>query len=182
MRQVSLFLDLLRRRPVLTMASRKMLLVLDLNKTLLCRSKSSRKAARNPRMRPWLGLFLSYLFRYDSPWSVYVWSSARPENVRLMVELCGLRAPLPPSSKNASPPHADQEHSLSDLLETLSLSQHKHHPTSKSGTTEFLEYLCPDELRTLISEGDTFYQKVPPVQLALPLQCIERRRQGWLAC
>ena len=76
------------------MASRK-LLVLDLNGTLLLRSKHARSAARSssgprPRSvypRPYLPAFREYIFSSDTmQWlDVMVWSSAQPASVADMV-------------------------------------------------------------------------------------------------
>lgn len=64
------------------------LLVLDLNGTLIYRPKN---AKREGHPRPFLSCFLEYLFSPEPdtpnrPWEVFVWSSAKPHNVRAMVE------------------------------------------------------------------------------------------------
>jgi hypothetical protein len=69
------------------------LLVLDLNGTLLYRPKG---VTRGGHPRPYLQNFLEYLFLPEPepentpttrrPWEVFVWSSAKPHNVRPMVE------------------------------------------------------------------------------------------------
>lgn len=66
--------------------SRKKLLVLDLNGTLLLRPKL-RKAIL---LRPYLPTFRSFLFHNEvASWlDVMVWSSAQPQNVDEMVERC----------------------------------------------------------------------------------------------
>jgi hypothetical protein len=66
------------------------LLVLDLNGTLIYRNKSSGNS-RTSYPRPYLGNFLDYLLANESDagnngWSVFVWSSAQPHNVRGMLE------------------------------------------------------------------------------------------------
>ena len=61
-----------------------LLVILDLNGTLLFRSvnKKNHATSRNPVVRPYLPFFLHYLF---SNFNVMVWSSAHPDNVRAMV-------------------------------------------------------------------------------------------------
>lgn len=70
------------------------LLVLDLNGTLIYRNKGS-GVSRASYPRPYLGNFLEYLLRPETAseadrrlnkWSVFVWSSAQPHNVRGMLE------------------------------------------------------------------------------------------------
>ena len=62
------------------------LLVLDLNGTLLLRSKPGYTI----HPRPYMSSFRSYLFHQSvKPWlDVMVWSSARPDNVHKMVTWC----------------------------------------------------------------------------------------------
>jgi hypothetical protein len=67
------------------------LLVLDLNGTLIYRNKGGSNF-RNAYPRPYLGSFFRYLYRpladenQARPWEVFVWSSAQPHNVRVMLE------------------------------------------------------------------------------------------------
>lgn len=67
------------------------LLVLDLNGTLVYRNKSHSNS-RNAYPRPYLGCFFKYIYRPQAdenqprPWEVFVWSSAQPHNVRVMLE------------------------------------------------------------------------------------------------
>lgn len=98
-----------------------LLVVLDLNKVLLCRSKSSRAASRRPAIRPYLSLFLSFLFRPRSPFTVFVWSSARPANVSALVQQCGLGLPLPKPQPSLAAPQARD--TLAKLLEDLNLQK-----------------------------------------------------------
>ncbi|KAF8420501.1 NLI interacting factor, partial [Tirmania nivea] len=60
------------------------LIILDLNGTLLHRSKGSKatNSSKRPHPRPYLAQFLNYLFAH---FSVMVWSSAQPANVASMV-------------------------------------------------------------------------------------------------
>jgi hypothetical protein len=58
------------------------LIVLDLNGTLVYRSKNNSKSC-NPR--PYLSEFLRYLFHPTSPFEVMVWSSARRTTVDKML-------------------------------------------------------------------------------------------------
>lgn len=69
------------------------LLVLDLNGTLIYRNKNTGNS-RSSYPRPYLANFLEYLLRVEGEgsqtksgkWSVFVWSSAQPHNVRGMLE------------------------------------------------------------------------------------------------
>lgn len=71
------------RRPAAT-AHREQLIILDLNGTLLARKCGRAKSGSiNPTPRPGLRAFLGYIFRH---FSVMVWSSARPDNVSLMLK------------------------------------------------------------------------------------------------
>lgn len=71
----------------------KKLLVLDLNGTLIFRNKNSSNS-RTAYPRPYLKSFLEYLLQKEEEgnvdglgqWSVFVWSSAQPHNVRGMLE------------------------------------------------------------------------------------------------
>ncbi|GJJ08098.1 hypothetical protein Clacol_002306 [Clathrus columnatus] len=64
------------------------LLILDLNGTLLYRSKYTKN--RIIRARPYMATFCSYLFHENvRSWlDVMVWSSAQPRNVDIMVQTC----------------------------------------------------------------------------------------------
>ncbi|KAI5849491.1 NLI interacting factor-like phosphatase-domain-containing protein [Morchella snyderi] len=65
-------------------ANREQLIILDLNGTLLARKCGRAKSGSiNPTPRPGLRAFLSYIFKH---FSVMVWSSARPDNVSLMLK------------------------------------------------------------------------------------------------
>jgi hypothetical protein len=57
------------------------LIILDLNGTLVYRKKT-----RNIILRPFTDEFAKYLFTDDNNFFVMVWSTARPENVHLMVD------------------------------------------------------------------------------------------------
>lgn len=117
-----------------------LLVVLDLNKVLLCRSKSSKAASRRPAIRPYLSLFLSFLFRPQSPFTVFVWSSARPANVSALVQQCGLAPPLPMSQPSPTTGDAPQhtKDTLARLLQDLNLQSNpgRPKPTSKVEVTE----------------------------------------------
>lgn len=71
----------------------KKLLVLDLNGTLIFRNKNSSNS-RTAYPRPYLKSFLEYLLQKEEEgnsnglgrWSVFIWSSAQPHNVRGMLE------------------------------------------------------------------------------------------------
>ncbi|RPB16059.1 hypothetical protein P167DRAFT_596159 [Morchella conica CCBAS932] len=63
---------------------REQLIILDLNGTLLARKCGRAKSGSiNPTPRPGLRAFLGYIFRH---FGVMVWSSARPDNVALMLK------------------------------------------------------------------------------------------------
>jgi hypothetical protein len=65
-------------------ANREQLIILDLNGTLLARKCGRAKSGSiNPTPRPGLRAFLNYIFKH---FSVMVWSSARPDNVSLMLK------------------------------------------------------------------------------------------------
>lgn len=77
--------------PRLTSLARQ-LIILDLNGTILARERGrAHSGSLSPTPRPGLGLFLRYLF---ANFNVMVWSSAQPDNVRMMV-----RALFSPSQK-----------------------------------------------------------------------------------
>ncbi|KAI5780331.1 hypothetical protein DFH27DRAFT_529681 [Peziza echinospora] len=62
----------------------RMLIILDLNGALLFRNKNARNTmSSHPTLRPHLAGFLEYLF---ANFSVMVWSSAQPQNVKAMVQ------------------------------------------------------------------------------------------------
>src|SRR4051794_19059059 len=58
------------------------LIILDLNGTLVYRKK-----VRNITLRPFIEEFLNYLFNDENNFLVMVWSTARPENVDIMVNM-----------------------------------------------------------------------------------------------
>ncbi|EJD52610.1 hypothetical protein AURDEDRAFT_142524 [Auricularia subglabra TFB-10046 SS5] len=63
------------------------LLILDLNGTLLFRSKATHPSKpRRVLLRPYVPAFLQYLFFRDTNYDLMVWSSAQPVNVKDMVE------------------------------------------------------------------------------------------------
>ena len=65
-------------------APARLLVILDLNGTLLCRKKGKNaQGSAAPVKRPGLVDFLDYLF---DNFSVMIWTSARPENARRMVD------------------------------------------------------------------------------------------------
>ncbi len=65
-------------------APTELLIVLDLNGTLLCRKRNKgNSGSQTPHLRPGLALFLEDLF---ASFQVLVWTSARPENAHLMVD------------------------------------------------------------------------------------------------
>ncbi|KAL7273251.1 hypothetical protein RUND412_003909 [Rhizina undulata] len=66
-------------------APQKLLIILDLNGTLLHRpGRRAHSGSLHPVLRPGLKVFLDYLF---NNFSVMVWSSAQPKNVDLMVNV-----------------------------------------------------------------------------------------------
>lgn len=60
-----------------------LLIILDLNGTLLYRRSASRSSSRRPQCRPGLSKFLDFIFEN---FSVMVWTSAQPNNAMLMVD------------------------------------------------------------------------------------------------
>ena len=68
-------------QPTVVIPASPKLVILDLNGTLLYRP--NRKQPTKMIGRPFLAQFLEYLF---SNFSVMVWSSARPQNVKVLVE------------------------------------------------------------------------------------------------
>src|SRR5205823_302228 len=58
------------------------LIILDLNGTLIYRKK-----VRNITLRPFIDEFINYLFNDENNFLVMVWSTARPENVDIMVNM-----------------------------------------------------------------------------------------------
>ncbi|GBB83370.1 hypothetical protein RclHR1_01010011 [Rhizophagus clarus] len=60
------------------------LIILDLNGTLVFRKKT--KKTRKVTLRPFLKEFIDYLFT-DGNFLVMVWTTARPENTKIMVDL-----------------------------------------------------------------------------------------------
>jgi hypothetical protein len=66
-----------------------LLIILDLNGTLLCRKKGKNaQGSISPNIRPGLREFLSYLF---TSFKVMIWTSARPENAQRMVQAAFLQ-------------------------------------------------------------------------------------------
>ncbi|KAI5813042.1 HAD-like domain-containing protein [Pyronema omphalodes] len=63
----------------------QLLIILDLNGTLLCRASKGAVGSSTPTRRPGLAYFLEYLFKNHK---VMVWTSARPENATRMVNAC----------------------------------------------------------------------------------------------
>lgn len=63
----------------------QLLIILDLNGTLLCRASKGAVGSSTPSHRPGLAYFLEYLFKNHK---VMVWTSARPENATRMVNAC----------------------------------------------------------------------------------------------
>jgi hypothetical protein len=63
----------------------RLLIILDLNGTLLCRASKGAVGSSTPSRRPGLAYFLGYLFKNHK---VMVWTSARPENATRMVNAC----------------------------------------------------------------------------------------------
>jgi hypothetical protein len=85
------YIELSREEPTTTPEPSPKLLVLDLNGALLYRSENKSAAGRVSYPRPFLHNFLAYLMTPEpsgeaSPYEVLVWSSAQPQNVRVMVE------------------------------------------------------------------------------------------------
>ncbi|CAG8633099.1 15356_t:CDS:1, partial [Acaulospora morrowiae] len=82
------YLEVLSQKSVRLSTSTPKLIVLDLNHTLLSRSK---KKSTRGTLRPYLNEFLQYLFegtdKKDGTFSVMVWSSARPQTVDALVNL-----------------------------------------------------------------------------------------------
>ncbi|PSN68137.1 HAD-like protein [Corynespora cassiicola Philippines] len=76
------YCELARAEPSVSDSGERMLVILDLNGTLLYRPNPRRKPSEH-KPRPFLGEFMEYLFRN---FHVMVWSSSRPENVAKMVE------------------------------------------------------------------------------------------------
>ncbi|KAJ4289792.1 hypothetical protein N0V90_011122 [Kalmusia sp. IMI 367209] len=69
-------------RPEVLVPPNRKLVILDLNGTLLYRP-NARKQPKKMISRPFLPQFLAYLF---DNFAVMIWSSARPENVKILVE------------------------------------------------------------------------------------------------
>lgn len=65
---------------------KRCLLVLDLNGTLLHRRRTNSGANSHVYVRPYLGAFLRYISHPAAALDVAVWSSARRENVEIMVD------------------------------------------------------------------------------------------------
>lgn len=121
------------------------LLILDLNGTLVWRSKSRAWASANrrPSRRPYLGTFLDYVFssalvagQWRRRWEVMVWSSAQPHNVATMASWAGFDVsdlekpteletvtPSPAASESRQPAESTVEDvdALADRLADMSL-------------------------------------------------------------
>ena len=77
------YLDLASQPPVDLPSPQKLLIVLDLNGTLMFRMKAkARMNSAKPLLRPGIHKFMDYIFEN---FAVMVWTSARPENAEQMV-------------------------------------------------------------------------------------------------
>ncbi|KIO19783.1 hypothetical protein M407DRAFT_82363 [Tulasnella calospora MUT 4182] len=71
-----------------TESAKAKLLILDLNGTLLYRKKPKTSSVKRPYPRPYIPAFLSWIFHPDNALETMIWSSAQPENVNRMVQVC----------------------------------------------------------------------------------------------
>ncbi|CAJ0749320.1 1767_t:CDS:2 [Entrophospora sp. SA101] len=80
------YLKFISKNPSIKLSSPSpKLLVLDLNGTLVYRKKSQRSKITRVVLRPYISEFIKYVL-FSGNFLVMTWSSARPENVDLMVE------------------------------------------------------------------------------------------------